>query len=194
MKLALFFTRGGLEIVDPARGIVKRQFAWRSRSRASVNAATPLVVGDVIFLSASYGTGAAALRFGPAGLTTIWSSDEVLSSHYATAVQRDGVLYGFHGRQEYGQSFRAAELLTGEVLWKEDGFGAGTVTLAGDKLLILRESGELVVAEASPSSFRVLARARLLKATVRAYPALADAVLYLRNEKTLAAFDLRVNP
>jgi len=65
------------------------------------------------------------------------------------------------------------------------------VTLASDKLLIVRESGELVVAEASPRAFRVLARAPLLSGTVRAYPALSDGVIYLRNETTLAAFDLR---
>jgi outer membrane protein assembly factor BamB len=192
-RFALFYTRSGLEIVDPENGTVKHQFPWRSRSRASVNAAVPLVIGDVVFLSASYGTGAAALRLGPSGLTKLWSSDEVLSSHYATAVHRDGVLYGFHGRQEYGQSFRAIELLTGKVLWREEGFGAGTVTLASNRLLILRESGELVVAEASPRAFRVLARAPLLSGTVRAYPALADGVIYLRNETTLGVFDLRTH-
>jgi outer membrane protein assembly factor BamB len=191
-RLALFYTRSGLSIVDPAKGTVKHQFSWRSRSRASVNAASPLVVGDVIFLSASYGTGATALRFGPSGLTKLWSSDEALSSHYATAVHRDRVLYGFHGRQEYGQSFRAVELLTGKVLWSEEGFGAGTVTLAADQLVIVRESGELVLAEASEQGFRVTARARLLTGTVRAYPALANGVLYLRNDETIAAFDLRV--
>jgi hypothetical protein len=103
------------------------------------------------------------------------------------------VLYGFHGRQEYGQAFRAVELLTGKVLWNEEGFGAGTVTLALDKLVIVRESGELAIAEASPRGFRMLARARLLSGTVRAYPALADGVIYIRNEKTLAAFDLRTH-
>lgn len=192
-SLALFFTREGFSIVEPTRGIVKRQFPWRSRSRSSVNAASPLVVGDVIFLSASYGTGAVALRFGPSGLVKLWSSDEALSSHYATPVSRDQVLYGFHGRQEFGQTFRAVELLTGKVLWEEKGFGAGTVTLARDKLVIVRESGELLVAEASKEAFRPLARARLLKGVVRAYPALASGVVYVRNEKTLAAFDLR-NP
>ncbi len=54
-------------------------------------------------------------------------------------------------------------------------------------------SGELVVAEASPRDFRVLARARLLSGTVRAYAALTDGVIFVRNEKTLAAFDLRSN-
>jgi outer membrane protein assembly factor BamB len=189
--LALFHMRGGLEIVDPVTGTVKRLFPWRSRSRASVNAAVPLVVDGVIFLTASYGAGATALRLTPAGLTKLWSSDEALSCHYATPVVRDGVLYGFHGRQEFGQELRAIELPTGKVLWSEKSFGAGTVTLASDKLVIVRESGELVLAEASPREFRSLARARLLRGTVRAYPALADGVIYVRNEKTLAAFDLR---
>lgn len=195
-KLALFFTRAGLVVLDPATGALKYEFRWRSRSRASVNAAVPLVVGDVIFLSASYGTGAAALEVHPQGLglETLWSSDDVLSNHYATSVHRNGTLYGFHGRQEYGQSFRAVELETGKVLWDEEGFGAGTVTLAGDELVIVRESGELVVAEASPRAFRILGRASLLPRTVRAYPALAGGVLYLRNENTLAAFDLRRAP
>jgi len=191
-SVALFYTRSALEIVDPAKGTVKHRFPWRSRSRASVNAAVPLVIEDVIFLSASYGTGAVALRFAPSGLTKLWSSDEALSCHYATPVHRDGVLYGFHGRQEFGQEFRAIELLTGKVLWSEKGFGAGTVTLGSDKLVIVRESGELVIAEASPRELRVLARTRLLRGTVRAYPALAGGVIYVKNEKTLAAFDLRV--
>jgi outer membrane protein assembly factor BamB len=188
---ALFFTRAGLSILDAAKGALTHRLTWRSRSRASVNAATPLVMGDIIFVSASYGAGAAALRFGPSGLTKLWSSDEALSNHYATSVHREGVLYGYHGRQEFGQSLRAVELLTGKLLWEEEGFGAGTVTLASDKLVLVRESGELVIAEAAPQGFRPLAEARLLKGTVRAYPALSDGVIYVRSEKTLAAFDLR---
>jgi outer membrane protein assembly factor BamB len=188
---ALFYTRSRLAVIDPSTGKIEQQLPWRSRSRASVNAASPLVVGDILFLSASYGTGAVALRAGPSGLTKLWSSDEALSAHYATPVHREAVLYGFHGRQEYGQSFRAVDLLTGKVLWSEDGFGAGTVSLASDKLVILREDGELVIAEASPRAFQALARARLLSGVVRAYPALANGKIYLRNEKTLAAFDLK---
>ena len=62
---------------------------------------------------------------------------------------------------------------------------AGTVTLAGDRLLILRENGELVLAPASPDGFHPSAHAAILDKVVRAYPALADGRLYARNEKTL---------
>ena len=190
-RSAVFLTRAGLVGLDPATGQVQFERRWRSRQAASVNAATPLVVGDLIFVSAEYGPGAAALRVEGSKLTELWSSDEVLSNHYATSVYRDGFLYGYHGRQEFGPSFRAVELRTGKVRWSQDKFNAGSVTLAGDRLLILRENGELILAAASPDAFRPMARAQILPATVRAFPALVDGLLYVRNEKTLVCVDLR---
>jgi len=191
LRHALFLTRAGLVDVDPATGHVRFQFPWRSRSQASVNAAAPIVIGNLVFLSASYGTGATLLEINGTKAKQLWSSDDALSNHYATSVYRDGYLYGYHGRQEYGQSLRCVELKSGKVQWNEDGFGAGTVTLTGDRLLLVRESGETVIAEASPKAFRILARAPLVPATVRAYPALADGKLYVRNERTLACFSLK---
>ena len=130
------------------------------------------------------------MRSGSA-IRKVWSSDDVLSNHYASSVVHNGYLYGFHGRQEYGPSFRAVELKTGKVRWNQDRFMAGSVTLAGDRLVIVRETGELILAAASPETFRPLARAQILPATVRAFPALADGMLYVRNEKTLVCLDLR---
>ena len=139
---ALFFTRNGLVDLDPSSGHVRAEFPWQSRSRSSVNAATPLVVGERIFLSASYGTGAVLLDVGPNGLTPVWSSDDALTNHYATSVRRGDYLYGYHGRQEYRPSLRAVEVATGKVAWSEDRFGGGTLLLNGDRLLVLRENGE----------------------------------------------------
>ena len=187
----MFLTRAGLVGLDPANGMVQFQRRWRARVAASVNAATPLVIGDLLFVSAQYGPGAAVMRVEGSTLTDLWSSDDVLSNHYATSVHLDGYLYGFHGRQEFGPSFRAVELRTGKVRWSQEQFRAGSVTLAGNRLLILREGGELVLAAASPDAFRPIARAQILPATVRAYPALADGFLYVRNENTLVCLDLR---
>ena len=188
---AVFFTRGGLVGLDPATGAILFQRPWRSRSAASVNAATPLVLGDLIFVSATYETGAAVLRLTGSQLTELWSSDDVLSNHYATSVYLDGLLYGFHGRQEFNPSFRAVDLKTGSVKWSVDRFHAGSVTLVGDRLLIARETGELVLAAASPQAYRPLAQAKVLPPTVRALPALSDGFVYLRNEDTLVCLDLR---
>ena len=156
-----------------------------------MNAATPLVVGNAIFVSAEYGPGAGVLRFDGTTISDVWHSEDALSNHYATSVHHEGRLYGFHGRQEFGPEFRAVELQSGKVLWSTGRFGAGSVTLAGNRLVIVRESGELVLAAASPKSFQQIAAAQILPPTVRAYPALADGILYVRNGDTLAALDLR---
>lgn len=190
-RYAIFLTRAGLVGVDPTSGAVRFERRWRARMAASVNAATPLVVGNLIFVSAEYGPGAGVLRLEGSTVTELWTSDEVLSNHYATSVHHDGHLYGFHGRQEFGQSFRAVELRTGKVQWSQERFLAGTVTLAGDRLVVLRETGELILAPASPEAFRPLARAQILPGTVRAYPALSDGFLFARNQDTLICLDLR---
>jgi outer membrane protein assembly factor BamB len=190
-RYAVFLTRAGVVGLDPANGQVRFQRPWRARQAASVNAASPLVVGNTIFVSAEYGPGAGAFQFDGTKLTELWTSDEVLSNHYATSVFHEGTLYGFHGRQEFGPVFRAVDLQSGKVLWSTDRFGAGSVTLAGNRLVIMRESGELVLAAVSPKSFQRTAAAQILPATIRAYPAIADGILYVRNDDTLVALDLR---
>ena len=187
---ALFFTRNGLADLDPASGNVRFQFPWRSRSQASVHAATPLVIGDLVFLSASDGTGATLLQIENDKVKQLWSSDDALSNHYSTSVYLDGYLSGYHGRQEEGQSLRCIALKTGKTQWSMDQFGAGTITLAGRYLVLLKDSGELAVGPANPQAFKPVAQAHLLPPVVRSYPALAQGRLYVRSEKTLACFKL----
>src|SRR6185436_6131062 len=189
-RSGVFLTRDNLIGLDPATGMVQFQRRWRARIAASVNAATPLVVGDEIFVSAQYGPGAGVLRVNGSQLVDVWTSDDVLSNHYATSVFYNGHLYGFHGRQEFGPSFRAVEFKTGMVKWSQEQFRAGSVLLAGERLVISREGGELILAAASPQAFQPIARAQILQGVVRPYPALADGLLYIRNENTLVCLDL----
>ncbi len=190
-RTILCFTRNGLAALDAANGKVRFQFPWRSRSNASVNSAVPVVSGDLVFLSASYGTGAVLLQVTGDQAKPVWQGDESLSNHYASDVQKDGFLYGFHGRQEMGQELRCVEMKTGKVMWKVEGFGAGTVTLAGDRLLVVRESGEALLAPASPKGFAAESKAALVPGVVRAYPAVADGRLFLRNERVLGAWTVK---
>ena len=194
-RYAVFLTRTGLVGIDPTTGEPQFQLRWRSRGASSVNAASPIVSDNLIFISAEYGPGAAVIEWDGERLTLLWSSNDVLSTHYATSVYHDGYLYGYHGRQEFGPSLRAVEFRTGRVAWSLDQFRAGGIILTGERLLILREGGELVLAEASPDAFRPIARAQILPPTVRAYAALSDGILYVRNSDrrnaTLVALDLR---
>lgn len=190
-RLVLFFTRTGLEVVEPAAGKLRLRFPWRSRMNASVNAASPVVDGDEIFLTASYGTGATLLRFKAGKVEPAWSGDASLSAHYATPVKHGEFLYGFHGRQEQGQDFRCIEWRTGKVRWSTEGIGAGTVVLAGDRLVLLLESGELVIAPALPDGFKPLARAQILGGGTRAPFALGEGMLVARDKNQLVVLDVK---
>jgi outer membrane protein assembly factor BamB len=188
-------TREALVALNPKDGSTSFRYPWRPPMHASVSAATPLVTGDLIFISASYGTGATLLRFRENGPEKLWSSDEALSCHYATPVYREGFLYGFDGRADPGlqadSSFRCVELKTGKVRWSEPSLKVGTVTLADDQLLVLSEKGELILAPATPSGFKPTGRAQILPFVVRAHPALAGGLFYARSKDKLVCLDLR---
>jgi outer membrane protein assembly factor BamB len=190
----LALTREALVGLAPSDGRLQFRYPWRPRANASVSAATPLVIDDQVFISASYGAGAALLRPTPTGLESVWSNDESLSSHYATSVHHRGFLYGWHGRQEQGCELRCVELETGRVRWTESGLKAGTVTLAGDELLVLTEQGELLIALASADGFRAVSRAQVLPGGVRAHPAIAKGRCFARSPKLLVGLDLRASP
>jgi len=178
---AVFFTRTGLAVLDPRDGKVHAQHRWRSRSAASVNAATPLVSGNQIFLTASYGTGAVLLDLSSGQPKEVWSGDDSLSAHYATPVLKDGFLYGYHGRQEMGAELRCVEWKTGKVRWTNERFGAGSIVLVRNRILMVRETGQVVLAEANPAGFQGVATHKAFDGGVRAYPAIAGGMLFLRN-------------
>ncbi len=186
----LVFARNGLVALNATDGRVLWEFPWKPRVNASVSAATPLVIGDQIFISASYNAGAALLRFGEEKPEVVWSGDDILSNHYATSVHHDGLLYGFDGRQEERPHLRCVELKSGKVRWSEDHFGAGTLLLVGGKLLLLTDRGELILAPASPEKFVPIARAQILGTECRAHPALADGRFYARDKSALVCIDL----
>ena len=67
------FARGGLLAIDPAEGKTLATFLWRSRMLESVNASTPAVVGDEIFISEAYEVGSALVRFKGNAFEEIWT-------------------------------------------------------------------------------------------------------------------------
>jgi outer membrane protein assembly factor BamB len=194
-RYALSFNRDGLTALNPADGRLYFEFPWRARMSASVNAATPIVLGDLVFLSASYGTGAVLLRVKEGGVEKVWTSDEALSCHYATAILREGSLYGIDGRTDPGMeprpSLRCVEWNTGRVRWSQENFGAATLLLAGTQLLMMTEQGELLRAAANPKQFKIDGRAQILPVGVRAFPALAEGLFYARSKDKLVCVDLK---
>ena len=190
-RLAFFYTREQLMVVEPKTGKMVLSRRWRSRNELSVNAATPIVSGSRIFLSTSYGVGATVIEFKGQKVKTLWSADGVMSSHYSTAVESDGFVYGFDGRQETGQRLRCIEMLTGKVRWTVDDMAAGTVMIADGKLIVLTQDGELIMAPATPNGFTQSGRSQILGFHTRAYPALAGGLFFARDGRQLVCIDLR---
>ncbi|MCA9271041.1 MAG: PQQ-binding-like beta-propeller repeat protein, partial [Planctomycetales bacterium] len=66
------FARGGLVGFDPAKGQVDFQYPWRAEILESVNASTPVVVGDEVFISETYGPGSTLLHVAPGEQRVVW--------------------------------------------------------------------------------------------------------------------------
>jgi len=186
-RQVIFVTRMNVVSIDPRTGTERFRFPFGMRG-PTVNAANPLVVGDRLFVTASYGIGAQLAQISPAGTKTVWENDDALSSQYTTPIEHQGFLYGIHGRQDAGVAeLRCVELKTGNVRWKQPDFGSANLIGIDDKLLIQKTSGELVLAQASPNRFIQLATARIFPegSVVQALPALSDGRLFVRDESKL---------
>jgi hypothetical protein len=188
----VFLTREGLLVLDPKDGGVAHEQRFRARINASVNSATPLVADGKVFLSSSYNVG--ALLLDADGWKEVWKNDESLSNHYTTSVKVGDYLYGIHGRQEEAPELRCVEWKTGKVMWAKEGFGCAWLIAADGVLLAVQESGEVALLEATPKEYREKGRfAAFAKPaergkSLRAAPALADGVLYVRDAQKLAAW------
>ena len=189
---AVFFTRAGLLVVNPADGKVACSHSWRARIDASVNAATPLVRGEEILLTTSYGTGAILLKPKGAEAEEIWASDKAISAHYNTPVRVGEFLYGMDGRQEgRAARLRCVEWKTGKVQWTQEKFGLASLIAVDGGLLAITEDGDAVRFDASEKEYVERARATLVTGVVRAAPALVDGRLYVRDEKELICVKLK---
>jgi outer membrane protein assembly factor BamB len=187
------FLRTGLALLDPATGAELYTERFRPEINASVNAASPVLLGDNrVFLSSCYDVGAGVWQVTPElKAKSLWKRNDQLDCHYATPVENDGYLYGFHGRQESGTELRCIRASDGEVQWKTPRMPAGSVLIADDRLLVLTEKGELVIAPLSAKQFTPSTRGQVLAAETRALPAYANGFFYCRDRRQLVCIDLR---
>jgi outer membrane protein assembly factor BamB len=206
---------GGLMCIDPSSGKVDFSFPWRSRSYESVNASCPVVFGDKVFVSASYRTGGALLQVNPDFThTVLWTTQE-FGLHFNTPIYRDGLLYGFDGRNEPDASLACLDAATGRVVWRETpewteplggrpqtvGTYRGTLLAVDGSFLCLGELGHLLWLDLSPRGYREISRTWLFQARESwALPVLSRGLLYVvqntreigrGNPPRLLCYDLR---
>jgi len=193
---ALMVTRLSCLLVDPATGRVRWSFPFGQRG-PTVNAATPvLLAADRFLVTASYGIGSVCAAFDADGAKPVWEGTDSLASQYATPLLVGGRLYAIDGRDDLPPADMVClDPDTGRVLWREAGFGYGTLLEADGKILAVKTDGELLLVRPDAARLDVVARARPFAddprgGPLRALPALAGGRLYLRNDRTLVALDV----
>ncbi len=189
-RVLLCVTRLNFVALDPATGkeLARTPFGQRG---PTVNGAIPVLIGQRVLLTASYGIGAELVRVSRNKFDIVWQ-DEVLSSQYTTPIVYDGAVYGIDGRQDGGPiSLKCFDPETRKVHWTETGLAYATLIAADGKLLVMHTNGTARLAELNKAEYRELDTANLLRGTTRALPALANGRLYVRNEQTLKCIQLK---
>jgi outer membrane protein assembly factor BamB len=175
----------GLAVED---GRLLWEYPWSTYNGISV--AQPLLLGDDrIFMSASYGHGAAVFEVTRAGdrfaTRTLWENSR-MKNKFTSSVLRDGYIYGLDEA-----ILACLDAATGELKWKGGRYGYGQVLLAGDRLIVTTEDGDVVLVKASPDRHEELARFSAVEGKTWNHPVVAGGRLFVRNIREMAAFDIR---
>ena len=193
-RQVIYFMQSGLVSVDATTG----RELWKYPFRFNVSTAiSPVVSGDIVYLSAGYEVGSGACRIEKQGnrfvANKLWFSpgDEPVVNHWSTPVCKDGYLYGMFGFKQFKKGpMKCVELATGKVMWKQPGFGQGNVILVGDRLVALAEDGNLVIVEATPDAYKEIARTRVFTDKCWTTPAFSDGRIFVRSISEGACFDV----
>lgn len=187
--LVALFGASELRLVDPAGGAPAASFGWRTPFDA--NAADPLAWEGKIFITSGWETGCALLELSGGRLRPLWQNRN-FRGQFASPVFWEGHLYGVDNNTPNGE-LRCVDAATGRLVWAQKG-GFENMIVAGGRIVAIDRKGALVVAEASPASYRELARAPVLSAQAKNWtaPVLAHGRIYARNgDGDLVCVDVR---
>lgn len=184
----VLFRAEAIAAYDLATGDELWRIPWKNKY--DVNASTPTVIGDEFYFSSGYDTGRTAkYKLGANGPKQVWLNDE-LKTKTSSCVVYNGAVFGI---TEAKERLLCLDQDSGKILWEARGFTQyGSLIVAGDHIIALTESGELVIVEANPNAFRELARAKVIDGRTWVAPSLADGRIYCRNNKgDLVVLDVR---
>jgi outer membrane protein assembly factor BamB len=188
VRQIIFFTGKALVSVSPSSGKLYWCYPWKTRY--DCNIATPISVGDYLFISSGYNKGCALLRVskdqsGMPQVKMVYESNQ-MCNHFSSCVYDKEHLYGFNDALLTCMEFR-----TGRVVWTHDGFKKGSLTIADGHLIILSEDGRLAIAEATPEGYREISSSQIGEGTCWTVPVVAGGRLYVRDEKRIVCLGLK---
>ena len=149
---------------------------------------------DRVFLSKGYGLGAALIQLTPQGDGTfaveeLWQNPRVMRTKFTNVAIRDGYVYGLSDG-----ILECVELETGKRVWKGGRYKHGQILMVGDLLLVLAESGEVFLVEATPDKKNhVLGSFQAIEGKTWNNPAIAGGKLLVRNTREMACYRIAGN-
>lgn len=165
-------------------GQVLWQQSWETQHKE--NDADPLVHDGKVFVSSKGNAGCALFKIEGNHLTEVWRHKQMRIRTAPPLLWR-GQLYAFDNAL-----LKCLNFDSGEVLWEKKGYGRGTLCMAGDRMILLSETGTLVVAKGGPEGWKELASASILTGRCWTVPTLAHGLIYARNAAgDLVCVDLR---
>ncbi|MDE0016254.1 MAG: PQQ-binding-like beta-propeller repeat protein [Candidatus Poribacteria bacterium] len=199
------FLRSGLVGFEPTSGVIDFHYPWRHAKIESVNASSPVVADDFVFISESYGIGSSVLKVHPSGYEVVWKDrasrrNKSMELHWNTAIHHAGYLYACSGQRPNGAELRCVELKTGKVMWSQRVDERASLLWVNDYFIYLGEYGRLMLLKCTPEKLGVISQIPLLKDKngrqlvkypAWAAPVLAEGYLYVRGKDRLICFDLR---
>jgi outer membrane protein assembly factor BamB len=166
---------------------------WRYERVANrtANVATPVWSDGKVFYTSSYGVGGALLGLSQQGgeiaAREIYFTRE-MQNHHGGVVLVNGYLYGFSNA-----ILTCLEFDTGKMAWRHRSVGKGSLTYADGHLYVMGEDNVVGLAEATPAGYREKGRFQIPDEgwPSWAHPVVSGGRLYIRNQGTLASFDIR---
>lgn len=169
----------------------KLMWRYEQVSNRTANIATPVVHDNKVFYTSAYGTGCALLGLkaqgGEVKAEEIYFNREMMN-HHGGVVLINGYLYGFNNA-----ILTCIEFATGKMIWRDRSVGKGTLTYADGLLYLLSETNVVGLAEASPSGYKELGRFQIADQgwPSWAHPVVCGGKFYIRNQGTLACYDIK---
>ncbi|HEX8492045.1 MAG TPA: PQQ-binding-like beta-propeller repeat protein [Pyrinomonadaceae bacterium] len=168
-------------------GTLLWEYPWQNSSR--INVAQPIVAGpNRVFISASYGKGAALVEVNANGkgfaARTVWENN-TMKNKFNSSVLHNGYVYGLDDG-----ILSCVDVQTGERKWKGGRYGYGQLLLASNHLIVITESGELVLVRATPDQHAEVSKFPALEGRTWNVPAISNNRLLVRNTTQMAAYNL----
>ena len=194
VRQVIYYTQSGLVSMAPKTGAVLWRYEFKF-GRGSV-AISPVVSGDIVYCSATYGIGSRACKITKTGdtftATGLWAMPRnEQANHWTTPVCADGYLYGIFDQAKFGTApLKCVEIATGAVKWSKPGFGPGGCTLVDGHVLVLSDAGDLVLVKATPEAYTEVTRSHVLAGKCWNYASVSNGRIYARSTKEGVCLDV----